>query len=102
MYLRTCIIKSIFWISIIHFLIFKNVTYGYPKIDFIISLNTCLDILKSIFGYPKIMLNFGYPFFDFRISNNPFLDIQYSLDLRIFYDIQKRNLEYPLMNYGYP
>ena len=52
--------------------------YGYPKIDFWISINAVLDILKSIFGYPKNMLNFGYPLFDLRISLNRLMDIQKS------------------------
>ena len=49
--------------------------FGYPKMylrisinrfsdihnSFWISKNRFMDILKYIFGYPKIMLNFGYP-----------------------------------------
>ena len=45
---------SEFWISIIHFWISKISVFS--------------DIQKSIFGYPKILLNLGYPLFVFWIS----------------------------------
>ena len=54
--------KMYFWISIIHFWISKNrfmdilkYIFGYPKISVFQS------VLKYIFGYPKIILNLGYP-----------------------------------------
>ena len=53
-------LKMYFWISIIHFWISKNrfmdilkYIFGYPKIS------SLLDIHSSIFGYPK--MNNGYP-----------------------------------------
>ena len=59
--------------------------FGYPLIDFRISINVFLDIIKCIFGYPKIMLNFGYPLFDYYwISLNRFMDI---LKSALFKDI---------------
>ena len=59
------------------FMDIQNSIFGYPKIDFRISINRAeyrisiirfSNILKSIYGYPKIQT-------DFRISIILFLDI---------------------------
>ena len=83
-----------FWISLIRFWISKNrfmdilkYIFGYPKICCI------LDINNSIFGYPK--MNYGYPKIntDFWISKYQFLDNQKSVEYWIsiirYINIQK-------------
>ena len=59
--------------------------YGYPKIHWF------LDILKSNYGYPKS--NYGYPKFS-MIFGYPEMYFWISLNTLIF--------GYPKMNYGYP
>ena len=77
------------WISENWFMDILKYIFGYPKISWL------LDIHNSIFGYPK--MNYGYPKIhpDFWISINQFLDIQkisWILDIHFDLWISKNEL----------
>ena len=114
-YLR--ISKMYFWISIIHFWISKNwfidilkYIFGYPKISWLLYIH------NSIFRYPK--MNYEYPkiYPNFLISINQFLDIQKSVEYWMsiiqsveywmsiiqLMDIQNWIMDIQKSNYGYP
>ena len=63
--------------------------YGYPKIDFWISIITFLDTNNELDFDRSI---FGYPNFDLWISQNRFSDIQYS---KGFLDVHNSIFGYP-------